>query len=128
MTSILVNVHEAVAAVRDHFADRQVDVVPDGSGGAHVTVHSIDVGPSYRPTTTWLGFHINAAYPMSDVYPHYVGPVARADGQPHGEAVQAVDWRGQPALQLSRRSNRWNPAIDNAALKAEKVVTWFAGR
>ncbi|HVV12775.1 hypothetical protein [Amycolatopsis sp.] len=39
--------------------------------------------------------------------------------------MQLVDWSGRAALQLSRRSNRWNPARDNAALKAQKVITWF---
>jgi hypothetical protein len=39
--------------------------------------------------------------------------------------VQPVDWNDRQALQLSRRSNRWNPATDNAALKAEKVIKWF---
>ena len=126
MTAILVNVHEAVVVVRNHFVDHQVDVVPDDGGGVHVIVHGIAVGSAYTPATTWLGFQINAAYPMSDVYPHYIGRVARIDGRTFDGPVQLVDWQGHPALQLSRRSNRWNPAVDNVALKAEKVITWFA--
>jgi hypothetical protein len=66
--------------------------------------------------------------PSSDVYPHYVARVARADGQAHGEGIQPVDWQNRPALQLSRRSLRWNPVRDNAVLKAEKVIAWFASR
>lgn len=115
----------AVAAVRDQFAGHAVNTVSDGVGGVFVTIDDIDLGPNYTPNLTWLGFHINSAYPHSDVYPHYIGRVTRLDQQAHGVAVQPVDWRGRPALQLSRRSNRWNSARDTAALKAEKVITWF---
>ena len=44
----------------------------------------------------------------------------------HGPAVQAVEWQSRPALQLSRRSNGWNPSRDTAGLKAAKVLSWFA--
>ncbi|WP_436004095.1 hypothetical protein [Knoellia sp. LjRoot47] len=98
----------------------------DGAGGAHVVIPTVSIGGTYEPDETWLGFHLNAAYPHSDVYPHYIGCVERRDHQPHCSAVQSVEWQGRPALQLSRRSNRWNPATDNAALKAEKVRAWFA--
>lgn len=126
MTDLVTAVDDTVAAVRAHFAGHPVQVIPDGGGGAFVIVDQVEIGSTYTPDTTWLGFHLNAAYPQSDVYPHYLGPVTRCDGQPLGDAVQSVDWQGRPALQLSRRSNRWNPTIDNAALKAEKVIGWFA--
>jgi hypothetical protein len=128
MTTSLTSVREAVDAVREHFAGHSVEVFPDGAGGAHVIVHDVKIGSRYTPESTWLGFQLNAAYPQSDVYPHYIGRVGRCDGQPHGEGIQFVDWQGRPALQLSRRSNRWNPSLDNAILKAEKVITWFATR
>jgi hypothetical protein len=118
-------VEQAVAAVRDQFAGHPVHTVSDGVGGVFVTIGDIDLGPAYTPGLTWLGFHINTAYPHSDVYPHYIGRVTRVDNQAHGVAVQLVDWQNRPALQLSRRSNRWNPATDTAALKVEKVITWF---
>jgi hypothetical protein len=128
VTALVPAVAEAVEAVRVNFAGKPVEVVPDGSGGAFVTVHDVAVGPHYNPSTTWLGFQINAAYPHSDIYPHYVGPLARADGQGLGDAVSAATWQGRPALQLSRRSNRWNPAVDNAANKAERIIKWLADR
>ncbi len=118
-------VEQAVAAVRDQFAGHPVNTVSDGGGGVFVTIDEIDLGPGYTPNVSWLGFHINPAYPHSDVYPHFIGRVTRLDNQAHGVAVQQVDWQGRPALQLSRRSAQWNPATDTAALKAEKVITWF---
>lgn len=116
----------AIDAVRAQFVDHQVEVTPDGAGGANVIIHSIEVGDRYNPSSTWLGFQVNAAYPASDVYPHYLGVVTRVDGQPHGQGVGPTTWQERAALQLSRRSNGWNPAIDNAVLKAEKVIQWFS--
>lgn len=118
---------EAVAAVREHFAGHTVDVTPDGNGGAIVIIDDVDFGPRYTPQTTWLGFLIDAACPHSDIYPFYCGRIARVDGNAYGDGVQPVDWHGRPALQLSRRSNRRN-GFDNAVLKTERVVQWFATR
>lgn len=119
-------VDSAIAAVRNQFPGHTCQVEPDGRGGVFLTIDDIAVGKQYDPATTWLGFQVNAAYPHSDVYPHYIGPVRRLDGRAHGPGVQSVTWRGRPALQLSRRSNHWNPTLDNAALKATKVLRWFA--
>jgi hypothetical protein len=122
------SVTTAVGAVRNHFAGKPIEVIADGTGGAFVIVHDIEVGPGYVPSTTWLGFQISAAYPSADIYPHYIGVLTRADGQPHREAIQQVTWQNRPALQLSRRSNGWNASVDNAALKAEKVIKWLVTR
>jgi len=118
-------VAEAADAVRAHFAGLPVEVTPDGVGGAFVIVDGVDVGSSYTPRTTWLGFHLSAAYPDADPYPHYVGDLVRVDGQPHGSAIQRVTWQQRPALQISRRSNHRNPTVDNAALKAERIRQWL---
>lgn len=128
MTTLTPAVAAAVEAVRAHFAGKPVEVTPDGSGGSYVIIADIEVGCHYEPPVTWLGFQVNAAYPASDVYPHYTGKLARADGQQHGPAIQQVTWQDRPAMQLSRRSKGWNPAVDNAALKAEKVITWLTAQ
>lgn len=114
-----------LAGVRAQYVEQPVAITFDAAGGVFVVVSDVPLGPPYLEQSTWLGFHISAAYPFADVYPHFVAPVARIDGQPHGEGVAPTEWQGRPALQLSRRSNRWNPEIDNAALKAAKVLTWF---
>ncbi|MFF5781133.1 hypothetical protein ACFY7Y_29930 [Streptomyces virginiae] len=126
MNTLASAITEAVEAVRAQFTGHPVEVVPDGTGGVFVTVEDVPVGPSYAPAVTWLGFQISAAYPDADVYPHYVGPLSRTDGQSHGPAVQSTGWRGQPALQISRRSNRRDAIVDSAALKAERIRLWLA--
>jgi hypothetical protein len=128
MTQLTGPVAEAADAVRANFAGHAVDVNPDGAGGAFVIVSDVAISSRYTPATTWLGFHLNAAYPASDVYPHYIGVLARADGRGLGEAITSTTWQGRPALQLSRRSNQWNPAVDNAANKAERILKWLADR
>lgn len=117
-----------VAGVRDQFPGHTVTVTADESGGVFVVVDDVPAGPPYTEDTTWLGFQINAAYPDSDVYPHFVGPLTRKDEQAHGEGFSATEWRNRPALQLSRRSNHWSAATDTAALKAVKILTWLASR
>jgi hypothetical protein len=125
VTTLTPEVEAAVSAVRAHFAGKPVEVVPDGAGGATLVVDEVDLGDHYTPRTSWLGFHISSAYPQADVYPHYIARVSRTDGQTHGQAVQPVDWNGRATLQLSRRSPTVKPRLDNAALKAEKVISWF---
>lgn len=119
----------AVDEVRAAFAPSSVTVEPDGDGGAYVIVESVPLGDAYIPDETWLGFQVTFQYPLSDVYPHFVrGDLARVDGAPLGEATSPTPWRDRPAIQLSRRSNRLNPATDTAVLKALKVMTWLNSR
>ena len=129
MNTLTAAVAEAVDTVRAHFAGLLVEVTPDGAGGALVVIDGVDVGPRYLPSSTWLGFHISSAHPDSDVYPHYVGgDLVRVDGQRHGSAIQQVVWQNRGALQISRRSNHRDLAIDTAVLKAERILRWLAGQ
>lgn len=117
-----------VMGVLDQFADRRIVLKPDETGGVHVVIDDIGPGETYVEATTWFGFHISAAYPAADVYPHYVRRLHRNDATAHPEGFSECEWQEREALQLSRRSNRWNPATDSAALKAMKVLAWLASR
>ena len=124
---------EAVAAavdeIRAAFPDAAVSVREDDDGGAYVTVDAVDPGSPYLQRETWVGFQITFPYPNADVYPHFVRPdLARVDGQPLGEATSLSSFDGRQAVQLSRRSNRLNPASDTAALKLVKVLEWLRSR
>lgn len=116
----------AIDQIREQFAGHPIAATREPGGDATIVIDDITIGEQYEPSTTWLGFRISAAYPNADVYPHYIGPVSRRDGATHGAAVQSVTWQGRAALQLSRRSNGWNPRRDTAGLKAAKVLAWFA--
>lgn len=119
-------VEAAVEGVRQTFPGHRLEVEPEVQGGAYVVVHELPLGGRYAPETSWFGFLITFQYPRADVYPHFIdGGVRRADGRPHGPGFSGPNpWRGRPALQVSRRSNRWDPALDTAAVKLLKVLEW----
>jgi len=120
-------VAEAIAEIQQAFAANRVQVIEEPQGGAHIIVYDLDIGASYQPTTTWVGFSIPFQYPHADIYPHFMdGSVRRADGQPFGPGLTGpTPWQNRSALQVSRRSPQWNAATDTAALKLLKVLEWI---
>jgi len=123
-------VGEAIDEIRRAFPTSSVEVVEEEQqGGGYVVVHGVFVGNHYEPSTTWVGFLITFQYPRVDVYPHFFDArLRRRDGRALGEAFSLQSWRARPALQISRRSNRWNPATDTAAVKLAKVLEWIRSR
>lgn len=120
-------VEAAVAEIRQSFAGHQVDVDPEEQGGAHVVVHDLFIGERFAPSQSWVGFTINFQYPRSDVYPHFIDPnIRRADGSAFGQGISGpADWQNRKGIQISRRSNHWDPSRDTAALKLAKVLEWL---
>jgi hypothetical protein len=120
----------AVGEIRKTFDGHRVDVEDETQGGAYVTVHGQSIGAAFAPASSWVGFLITFQHPRADVYPHFIdGDVRRADGGklPDGMTT-GHNWRGKNAIQVSRRSNRWNAATDTAAVKLIKVLEWLRGR
>lgn len=122
-------VSQAIEEIRTTFERAAVSVKEDGEGGAYVCIVSIDPGAPYAQRETWIGFRITAQYPYADVYPLFVrADLSRTDGGPLGEAMAPNPFDGEPAVQISRRSNHLDPSTDTAALKVLKVLTWMASR
>ena len=123
-------VENAVLEIRRTFPGHEVTVEPEQQGGAYVFVHDLELGKGYSPATSWVGFLIDFQYPRSDVYPHFLDPgIQRTDGKGHGDGISGpTNWHERSALQISRKSNRWNPATDSAAAKLIKVLEWFTSR
>lgn len=111
-----------IAAVYPH-----VRLEPDGDGGAYVVVEGLRLAPIYKQRETWMGFRITFPYPQADVYPHFVrGDLSRVDDAALGGGTSTGhSFNGRAAVQLSRRSNRLNPAVDTALLKLQKVHQWL---
>lgn len=125
---VLDSVLKAVEEIRDRFPDNGVTCSGDGSGGAFVLIDDVPLGDLYVQSSTWLAFQVTYLYPAADVYPHFVRPdLSRVDGQPLSAGFSRAAWGfdGRSATQISRRSNRWNPNVDTAALKAVKVLAWL---
>jgi hypothetical protein len=132
MTTVAITpaVAEAIAEIRATFDGARVGVREDGEGGAYVRVEPVGPGSPYAQRETWIGFRITAQYPYADVYPLFVRhDLSPATGQPLGEGITpGHTFDGQPAVQVSRRSNHLNPATDTAAIKVLKVLDWMASR
>jgi hypothetical protein len=121
-------VQGAVDQVRGAFPESKIEVQEDGQGGAWVVVDNVAIGETYTTPSTWIGFRVTFQYPNADVYPHFIrSDLLRKDGRPLGDGISGGHtFLGRPALQLSRRSKRLNPATDTALLKLMKVVQWLA--
>ena len=129
MSTITPAVTEAIEEIRRTFEGCDVEVEAEGSGGATVVVRAVPMGCPYVQAQVWFGFHITYQYPYADVYPHFTDPeLARGDGGSLGGGFGTASFRGRPAIQISRRSNRLNPDRDTAALKLLKVVKWMKDR
>jgi hypothetical protein len=119
-------VTQAVEELRAAHEGATLTVREDGQGGAFVIIDSVDPGPPYTQRETWVGFQITFQYPYSDVYPLFVrADLTRHDSRLLGEGFGTASFEGRPAVQLSRRSNGLNPAIDTAAMKVAKVLEWL---
>ena len=126
MSTIIPAVAKAIEEIRCTFEGCDVEAEADGSGGAIVVVRGVPMGCPYVQTEVWFGFLITFQYPYSDVYPHFTdADLERSDGGSLGGGFGTASFQGQPAIQVSRRSNRLNPETDTAALKLLKVVTWM---
>ena len=126
MSAITPAVEKAIEEIRQTFEGCDVAVAADGLGGAVVVVRGVLLGRPYVQSKTWFGFQVTYQYPYADVYPHFTGPeLARSDGNGLGGGFGSASFRGQPAIQISRRSNGLNPETDTAALKLQKVVKWM---
>ena len=126
MSTIVPEVAKAIEEIRRTFDPCPVEEEPDGAGGATVVVSDIPMGSPYTQTQVWIGFLITFQYPYADVYPHFTNAaLSRSDGGGLGGGFGTATFRGQPAIQISRRSNKLNPETDTAALKLLKVIRWM---
>lgn len=119
-------VSQAVEELEATFQDSRVTARDLGDGGAQVTIDPVDPGEQYSHRETWMKFTISFQYPDADIYPLFIRPdLTRVDGHNHGTGISLASFDQTPALQLSRRSGKLNPAIDTAAVKALKVLAWL---
>lgn len=120
----------AIVEIERCVAPATVTVRDDDEGGVWVIVEDVRLGGPWAEPTTWIGFRITYTYPYSDVYPHFVRrDLTRSDGAaPMAEAMSHSTFEGRDAIQISRVSNKRDPARETAALKLLKVLTWLRTR
>lgn len=118
----------AVNEITAAFPDATIEVKEEGDAVV-VLLDPVDPGAPYVQRTTWIGFRIGFQYPYADVYPHFVrGDLARVDGAALGEGMTVTEFDNRSAVQISRRSNRYDPAHDTAVVKLTKVLDWVRTR
>jgi len=118
-------VSTAIEETRSNFPDAQVHVCPDGNGGAHMIVDSVELGPPYAQEATWIGFHVPHTYPYSDIYPHFVRhDLSRLDGATLGEGFASGQFHGRPAVQISRKSKN-STVMTHCVTKLISVMCWL---
>lgn len=128
-------VQEGLEELAASFPDATITHHEDGQGGAFVRVAPVALGDRYSVESSWIGFHMTMNYPEAQVYPHYcVAGLTRADGTTlqAEEGFQQTEWtptgredQREPVTQVSRSSNRWDPAHDTAASKLHRVLEWM---
>jgi len=123
-------VAKAIVEIERCVVPATVMVRDDDEGGAWVIVQDVPLGGPWAEPTTWIGFRISYTYPYSDVYPHFVRrDLTRTDGAaPMGEAMSHTAFEGREAIQISRVSNKRDPARETAAIKMLKVLAWLRTR
>ena len=128
-------VEKAVTAIRNHYADRHIDVFESQCGGAYVLIHDLPLGAPYAQSTTWVGFFITNACPFADTYPFYVrADLSRLDGAAlraplhvnHSWAPAIDGFAARPAVMVSRRQNHAHClGRETPLIKLQTVIAWM---
>jgi hypothetical protein len=122
-------VEQAIEQLRQAHPGHQLELLDEPQGGAFVIVDDLPIGERFNQKRSWIGFALAFQYPLADVYPHFLrADLELADGRELASplnANQMMPGFDRPAVMLSRRSNRWNPARDTAALKLARVLEWL---
>jgi hypothetical protein len=120
----------AVDEIIDAFPACCLESAEDGQGGGFIRLNGVPLeGYPYEQEETWVGFQITHTYPYADVYPHFVRhDLSRRDHKALGQGTSMGSYRGQPAIQVSRRARRHDPTTDTALLKLCKVLQWLKTR
>ena len=123
-------VERAIRELQATFEPSRLVIEDDGTGGVRVIVEETALSPVYKQPTTWIGGHVMAQTPYSDVYPLFVrGDLERVDGRALGEGFGTGQmFMNRPAVQVSRRSNGRDPTIEMPVLKFLKVLEWLRTR
>jgi hypothetical protein len=121
-------VASAIEELRRQFDSATVTLAEDGQGGARVVVEPVSLGPRFRPSETWIGFHIPAQYPYADIYPMFIGgDCTRVDGVILTAPVTSGhQFEGRGAIQVSRRSAAAGNGQQTAVAKVLKVLDFLA--
>lgn len=126
LDNVTAEVRAAIEDIVRDFEPTEIEVSPDGQGGARVRFGPVSLGKQYKQRETWMGGHLTAQIPYADVYPVFVrGDLERNDGkQLVRPLTSGHSYMGVSAVQASRRSNNRDASIETPKLKFKKVLEW----
>lgn len=117
----------AIEQIRLDVNPTELFVEPDGQGGARVRFGPVELSETWQQRETWVAGHIPVQIPYADVYPIFVrGDLARTDGRTLVAPLSTGHiFMGQPAIQVSRKSNRRDAGVETPKIKFFKVLHWI---
>lgn len=126
VTGLKPEVVKAIESLREHFKPADFELEADGTGGARLRFGPVQLGDVYEQTESWIGAHIPALIPYADIYPVFLRGDLRRKDQAALVAPMTRDhtFMGQSAIQVSRRSNRRDAAVETVRMKLLKVLHW----
>jgi hypothetical protein len=119
-------VSDAVGELQGHYGAR-LDHQPEDDGGALVTIKMVELGASWGGAKAPLCFVIPYNYPAVPPYPYYLPREVEPSGV-WPPALQPIEWRGTPMIQVSLRNNNWDPARDSILGCVLQVTDWLRSR
>ena len=123
LTALTAEVAAALAEIEGHYG-RRVRHEPDGQGGALVVIEEIQLPASWAGQRAPLYFAIPFNFPAIAPYPYYL-PQDVQPPPPWHQALQPIEWRGAPMIQVSLRNANWSPARDNILGCLMQVSGWL---
>jgi len=122
IAEIAAEVAAAIGQLEEGFPGR-ISFIPDGTGGANVTVAELELGPRWTRERADLTFNVPYNYPHAPIYPYYL-PAGTTPQAGLPQALQQVQWQGQQVVQVSLRNTNWDPSRDNAVGCVLQVRAW----
>ena len=121
--TLTVEVAAALAEIEGHYG-RRVHHEPDGQGGTLVMIDEIELPPTWAGPSAPLHFVIPFNFPAVAPYPYYL-PQDVQPPAPWHQAMQPIEWRGMPMIQVSLRNANWRPAQDSILGCLMQVTEWL---
>ena len=121
------NVVTAIDELKQAFPSSKINLSEDGDGGAYVIIESVQIGKHFAPSVTWIGGHITALYPYSDIYPVFIDAnVRRIDGKEFEAPItNGHIFLERPAIQISLRNNSIHKSPQTAVAKFLKIINFM---
>jgi hypothetical protein len=124
--ALTAEVGAALAEIEGHYG-RRVRHEPDGQGGALVVIEEVGLPATWARRSAPLHFVVPFNFPALAPYPYYI-PQDVQPPAPWHQAMQPIEWRGMPMIQVSLRNANWRPAQDSILGCLLQVTEWLRSR